>query len=56
MESGGFDYHIVFHSIPFLAKGMVLTLVLTEKDGLHFDRHAHISIPSSAGNGKILGS
>jgi glutamate/aspartate transport system permease protein len=29
MESGGFDYHIVFHSIPFLAKGMVLTLVLT---------------------------
>ena len=24
-----FDYHIVFHSIPFLAKGMVLTLVLT---------------------------
>jgi len=29
MESGGFDYHIVFHSIPFLAKGMGLTLVLT---------------------------
>ncbi len=29
MESGGFDYHIVFHSVPFLAKGMVLTLVLT---------------------------
>ena len=29
MESGGFDYHIVFHSIPFLGKGMVLTLVLT---------------------------
>ncbi len=28
MESG-FDYHIVFHSIPFLAKGMGLTLVLT---------------------------
>ena len=28
MESG-FDYHIVFHSIPFLAKGMVLTLLLT---------------------------
>jgi len=28
MESG-FDYHIVFHSIPFLAKGMWLTLVLT---------------------------
>ncbi|TDJ72377.1 MAG: amino acid ABC transporter permease [Proteobacteria bacterium] len=28
MESG-FDFHIVFHSIPFLAKGMVLTLVLT---------------------------
>ena len=25
----GFDYHIVFHSIPFLAKGMVLTLILT---------------------------
>ena len=25
----GFDYHIVFHSVPFLAKGMVLTLVLT---------------------------
>ncbi len=24
-----FDYHIVFHSIPFLANGMVLTLVLT---------------------------
>ncbi len=29
MESSGFDYHIVFHSIPFLAKGMGLTLVLT---------------------------
>ena len=29
MESGGFDFHIVFHSIPFLAKGMGLTLVLT---------------------------
>ncbi len=29
MESGGFDTHIVFHSIPFLAKGMLLTLVLT---------------------------
>lgn len=29
MESGGFDFHIVFHSIPFLAKGMVLTLLLT---------------------------
>ena len=28
MESG-FDFHIVFHSIPFLAKGMVLTLLLT---------------------------
>jgi glutamate/aspartate transport system permease protein len=28
MESG-FDFHIVFHSIPFLAKGMWLTLVLT---------------------------
>ncbi len=28
MESG-FDFHIVFHSIPFLAKGMGLTLVLT---------------------------
>ena len=28
MESG-FDYHIIFHSIPFLAKGMGLTLVLT---------------------------
>ncbi len=27
-----------------------------EKDGLHFDRHAHISIPSSAENGQILGS
>jgi len=26
---GDFDYHIVFHSIPFLAKGMVLTLTLT---------------------------
>jgi len=26
---GGFDFHIVFHSIPFLAKGMWLTLVLT---------------------------
>ena len=25
----GVDYHIFFHSIPFLAKGMVLTLVLT---------------------------
>ena len=24
-----FDFHIVFHSVPFLAKGMVLTLVLT---------------------------
>lgn len=24
-----FDYHIVFHSIPFLANGMVLTLLLT---------------------------
>jgi len=24
-----FDYHVVFHSIPFLAEGMVLTLVLT---------------------------
>ncbi len=24
-----FDFHIVFHSIPFLANGMVLTLVLT---------------------------
>jgi len=29
MESGGFDFHIVFHSIPFLAKGMGLTLLLT---------------------------
>jgi glutamate/aspartate transport system permease protein len=29
MENGGFDFHIVFHSIPFLAKGMVLTLELT---------------------------
>ena len=29
MEGTGFDYPIVFHSIPFLAKGMVLTLVLT---------------------------
>ena len=29
MESGGFDFHIVFHSIPFLAKGMVLTAWLT---------------------------
>ena len=26
---GGFDFHIVFHSIPFLAKGMWLTLELT---------------------------
>jgi len=26
---GDFDFHIVFHSIPFLAKGMVLTLLLT---------------------------
>jgi glutamate/aspartate transport system permease protein len=25
----GFDYHIIFHSIPFLAKGMGLTLILT---------------------------
>ena len=24
----GFDYHIIFHSIPFLAEGMVLTLTL----------------------------
>ena len=24
-----FDYHVVFHSIPFLAQGMVLTLTLT---------------------------
>ncbi len=24
-----FDYHVVFHSIPFLAQGMVLTLLLT---------------------------
>ena len=24
-----FDFHIVFHSIPFLAQGMGLTLVLT---------------------------
>ena len=29
MESGGFDTHIIFHSIPFLAKGMLLTLELT---------------------------
>ncbi len=29
MADTGFDYHIVFHSIPFLAKGMVLTLILT---------------------------
>ncbi len=29
MGDTGFDYHIVFHSIPFLAKGMVLTLILT---------------------------
>ncbi|MFB3089244.1 MAG: amino acid ABC transporter permease [Acidiferrobacterales bacterium] len=29
MESGGFDFHIVFHSSPFLAKGMGLTLLLT---------------------------
>jgi glutamate/aspartate transport system permease protein len=29
MEDGGFDFHIIFHSIPFLAKGMVLTLELT---------------------------
>ena len=29
MENGGFDYHIIFHSIPFLAKGMGLTLLLT---------------------------
>ena len=29
MENGGFDFHIVFHSIPFLAKGMILTLELT---------------------------
>ena len=29
MESGGFDFHIIFHSIPFLAKGMGLTLLLT---------------------------
>ncbi len=29
METGGFDYHIIFHSIPFLAKGMGLTLLLT---------------------------
>lgn len=29
MENGGFDFHIVFHSIPFLAKGMGLTLLLT---------------------------
>jgi hypothetical protein len=27
-----------------------------EKDGLHFDRHAQISIPSTAENGKILRS
>ncbi len=26
---GGFDFHIVFHSVPFLAKGMLLTLQLT---------------------------
>jgi glutamate/aspartate transport system permease protein len=26
---GGFDFHIVFHSIPYLAKGMLLTLQLT---------------------------
>ncbi len=25
----GFDYHVVFHSIPFLATGMGLTLILT---------------------------
>ncbi len=25
----GFDYHIVFHSLPFLIKGMGLTLLLT---------------------------
>ena len=29
MEGNGFDTHIVFHSIPFLAKGMWLTLQLT---------------------------
>ena len=29
MEGSGFDYHVVFHSIPFLAQGMVLTLTLT---------------------------
>ncbi len=29
MEGSGFDYHIVFHSIPFLATGMGLTLILT---------------------------
>ena len=29
MESGGFDTHVIFHSIPFLAKGMLLTLELT---------------------------
>ncbi len=29
MEGTGFDYHIVFHSIPFLATGMGLTLILT---------------------------
>ena len=29
MENGGFDFHIIFHSIPFLAKGMGLTLLLT---------------------------
>jgi glutamate/aspartate transport system permease protein len=29
MENGGFDFQIIFDSIPFLAKGMVLTLELT---------------------------
>ncbi len=29
MEGNGFDYQIIYHSIPFLAKGMWLTLELT---------------------------